>query len=41
LEIALVICSITLLTDKKAFWHTGIIIGTVGLAVALAGSLVH
>lgn len=41
LEIALVICSITLLTDKKAFWYTGILIGTVGLAVALAGFLIH
>jgi hypothetical protein len=41
LEIALVICSITLLTNKKAFWFAGILIGAVGLAAALAGFLVH
>jgi hypothetical protein len=41
LEIALVICSITLLTDKKAFWYSGILIGGVGIVAALAGFLVH
>ena len=41
LEIALVICSITLLTDKKLFWYAGILIGAVGVVAALAGFLIH
>jgi hypothetical protein len=41
LEIALVICSVTLLTEKKLFWYAGILIGAVGLVAALAGFLVH
>jgi hypothetical protein len=41
LEIALVICSITLLTDKKLFWYAGMLIGTVGVVAALAGFLVN
>jgi hypothetical protein len=41
LEIALVICSITLLTDKKMFWYAGMLIGVVGVVAALAGFLVH
>ena len=41
LEIALVICSITLLTEKKLFWFAGILIGMAGVAAALAGFLVH
>jgi hypothetical protein len=41
LEIALVICSITLLTDKKFFWCAGILIGVVGVVASLAGFLVH
>jgi len=41
LEIALVICSITLLTDKKAFWFAGMLIGVLGVAAALGGFLVH
>jgi hypothetical protein len=41
LEIALVICSVTLLTEKKLFWYAGILIGVVGLVAALAGFLVH
>jgi hypothetical protein len=41
LEIALVICSITLLTDKKAFWFAGMLIGALGVAAALGGFLVH
>ena len=41
LEIALVICSVTLLTEKKLFWYAGILIGVVGLFAALAGFLVH
>ena len=41
LEIALVICSITLLVNKRAFWFAGILIGTAGLVVAATGFLIH
>jgi Domain of unknown function (DUF4337) len=41
LEAALVICSITLLTRKRIFWTIGMILGMCGLAVGLAGFLVH
>jgi len=41
LEFALIICSITLLTNKKFFWFSGIIIGIVGVLVALTGFLVR
>jgi Domain of unknown function (DUF4337) len=41
LEVALVICSITLLTNKKAFWFLGILLGIAGLAVAATAWLVH
>lgn len=41
LEIALVICSLTLLTNQKVFWIAGILIGAVGVVAAVAGFLVH
>lgn len=41
LEFALIICSLTLLTNKKLFWFSGIIIGASGVIVALTGFLVH
>jgi len=41
LEIALVICSLTLLTNKKIFWFAGMIIGAIGVAASLAGFLVR
>ncbi len=41
IEIALVISSITLLTRKKAFWHLGIVLGIVGLAIAATGFWIH
>jgi hypothetical protein len=41
LEIGLVITSITLLSGRRIFWHLGILLGVVGLAVAVAGALVH
>jgi len=41
LEFALIICSLTLLTNQKFFWFSGISIGAVGVAVALTGFLVH
>lgn len=41
LEFALIICSLTLLTNKRFFWFSGIAIGIVGIAVALTGFLVR
>jgi hypothetical protein len=41
LDIALIICSLTLLTKIKAFWYSGIAIGVVGFFVALSGFLIH
>jgi hypothetical protein len=41
LEIALVICSLTLLTDKKFFWYSAMLIGAIGIAASLGGFLHH
>ena len=41
LEFALIICSLTLLTNKKFFWFSGIAIGIVGVVVALTGFLIR
>ena len=41
LEIALIICSFTLLTKKKAFWYAGMVLGAVGISSALSGLLLH
>jgi hypothetical protein len=41
LEIGLVICSITLLTKRKGFWFGGVLIGTVGIALAATGLFLH
>jgi hypothetical protein len=41
LEIALVICSLTLLTDKKLFWYAAMLIGVIGVVVSLGGFLQH
>jgi hypothetical protein len=41
LEIGLVITSITLLSGKRIFWHLGIALGVLGLAVAVTGALIH
>jgi hypothetical protein len=41
LEIALIICSLTLLTKKRIFWLSGIALGLVGLVVTLSGFLLH
>jgi hypothetical protein len=41
LEIGLVITSITLLSGKRIFWHLGIVLTVVGLAVAVLGAMVH
>jgi ABC-type Zn uptake system ZnuABC Zn-binding protein ZnuA len=37
LEVGLVICSITLLTKRRAFWFAGMIVGALGVAMALTG----
>jgi len=41
LEAGLVICSITLLTRKRAFWKIGLTLGLVGLAIASTGLLIR
>ena len=37
LEVGLVICSITLLTRRRAFWFGGILVGALGVIMALTG----
>jgi hypothetical protein len=41
LEIALIICSLTLITKKKFFWLSGIFVGLVGLVVGLSGFFIR
>lgn len=41
LEIALIICSLTLLTRRKFFWFSGIALGIVGAAMTVSGFLLH
>ena len=41
LEIALIICSLTLLTKKRIFWFSGIVLGLIGLGTTLSGFLIH
>jgi hypothetical protein len=41
LEIGLVITSITLLSGRRIFWHLGIVLSVVGVAVAVMGATVH
>jgi len=41
LEVGLVICSITLLTNKRAFWFVGIAAAVAGLLLAVTGFLIH
>jgi hypothetical protein len=41
LEIGLVICSITLLAKKKAFWFGGMTIAAAGVIIAITGFLLH
>jgi Domain of unknown function (DUF4337) len=40
-EIGLVICSITLLTKKRAFWIGGVLISAAGLVMAVTGFMIH
>ncbi|MFI5059114.1 MAG: DUF4337 domain-containing protein [Candidatus Acidiferrales bacterium] len=41
LEIGLIICSITLLTKRRAFWFGGMLIGLAGVGLAITGFLLH
>lgn len=41
LEIALIICSLTLLPKKKISWVLGMTLGLAGLCVAVTGFLIH
>jgi hypothetical protein len=41
LEIGLVVTSITLLSGRRVFWHLGIVLSVVGVAVAVMGAVVH
>lgn len=41
LEIGLVITSITLLSGRKFFWHAGIVLSVIGLALAVTAATVH
>ena len=41
LEIGLVITSITLLSGRRIFWHLGIGLSVLGVAIAVTGALVH
>ena len=41
LEIGLVITSITLLSGRRAFWHTGMLLGLVGVATAATSLFVR
>lgn len=41
LEIALVITSITLLSGKRIFWHSGIVLGVVGVLLTLTAAWIH
>jgi len=41
LEIALVITSITLLSGRRIFWSLGLVLGVVGIVVALTAFMAH
>jgi predicted cobalt transporter CbtA len=41
LEIGLVVTSITLLSGRRIFWKTGMVLGIVGVAVAATAPLVR
>jgi Domain of unknown function (DUF4337) len=41
LEVGLVICSVTLLTKRRAFWLTGMLFGAAGVVMAATGFLFH
>jgi hypothetical protein len=41
IEVGLVICSVTLLTRRRAFWLGGMIVGALGVIMALTGLFLH
>jgi Domain of unknown function (DUF4337) len=41
LEIALIVCSLTLLTKKRIFWILGMVLGLVGLVTTVSGFLLR
>jgi hypothetical protein len=41
LEIGLVICSITLLTKRRAFWLAGMLVAAAGVVLAITGLISH
>jgi len=41
IEVGLVICSITLLTRRRAFWFGGMLVGALGVVLALTGLFLH
>ncbi len=41
LEIALVVTSITLLTDNRRYWYFGLVLATIGIVAAGTGFMVH
>ena len=41
LEIGLVITSITLLSGRRIFWGLGLVMGAVGIVIAITGFIVH
>lgn len=41
LEIGLVICSLTLLTNRRGFWFGGIFVAAAGVILAITGLLLH
>lgn len=41
LEIALVVTSITLLTDRRGYWYMGMVLAAVGVVFAISGGMIH
>ena len=41
LEVGLVICSITLLTKRRFFWFSGMLVGLAGVLFAITGFFLH
>jgi Domain of unknown function (DUF4337) len=41
LEVALVITSITMLSGRRGFWYTGIVLGAVGVGVVISGTIIR
>jgi hypothetical protein len=41
LEIALVVTSVTLLTDRRAYWYMGMVLAVIGIIAAASGLALH